>query len=204
MVNYGEGKIYKLWSPSTDKIYVGSTTKKYLSQRLSEHIQSLREYVSGKTTRWTTSFEILIRYDDVHIELLENYPCKTKDELRRKEGEYIRKLECVNRCIAGRTPKERYQDDKERILQRFKGYYEENKEKIQQIQRKWREENRERKREMDRKYREANKEKIKNNDREYYKRNSEKITCNCGALITKHNLKSHQKTLKHLNTISTE
>lgn len=33
MVNYGKTKIYKIWSPKGDNIYIGSTTKEYLSQR---------------------------------------------------------------------------------------------------------------------------------------------------------------------------
>ena len=37
MVNYGNSKIYKIWSPNGDNIYIGSTTKKYLSQRMVEH-----------------------------------------------------------------------------------------------------------------------------------------------------------------------
>ena len=34
---YQQGKIYKLISSETDKIYIGSTCKKYLSQRLQDH-----------------------------------------------------------------------------------------------------------------------------------------------------------------------
>jgi hypothetical protein len=38
MVNYGNGKIYKIVRLSDDVvIYVGSTTKEYISQRLVEH-----------------------------------------------------------------------------------------------------------------------------------------------------------------------
>ena len=32
MVNYANSKVYKIWSTQGDKIYVGSTTKQYLSQ----------------------------------------------------------------------------------------------------------------------------------------------------------------------------
>jgi len=37
MVNYEYGKIYKLTSIETENIYIGSTTKKRLCQRLTEH-----------------------------------------------------------------------------------------------------------------------------------------------------------------------
>jgi hypothetical protein len=46
MVNYQEGKIYKIISPLTDKIYVGSTTKKYLSERLCRHLCDYKRYLN--------------------------------------------------------------------------------------------------------------------------------------------------------------
>lgn len=38
VVNYKFGKIYKLCSDETDKIYIGSTAQKYLSQIFGEKI----------------------------------------------------------------------------------------------------------------------------------------------------------------------
>ena len=37
MVNYANSKVYKIWSTQNNKIYVGSTTKQYLSQRMDSH-----------------------------------------------------------------------------------------------------------------------------------------------------------------------
>ena len=37
MVNYSNGKIYKIESDLGDLIYIGSTTKYYLSQRMERH-----------------------------------------------------------------------------------------------------------------------------------------------------------------------
>jgi hypothetical protein len=42
MVNYGNGKIYKIESHLGDKIYIGSTTKQYLSQRMDKHRSEYR------------------------------------------------------------------------------------------------------------------------------------------------------------------
>ena len=42
MVNYSNGKIYKIVSNNTDKIYIGSTTVK-LAVRKARHIQSIKE-----------------------------------------------------------------------------------------------------------------------------------------------------------------
>ena len=108
MPDYQNGKIYKLWSLEGDDIYIGSTTQS-LAVRKAEH--------KRKDTCYS---KILFeKYDDVKIELIEEYPCKNKMELNKREGYYIRNNECVNKSIAGRTKKE-YD----------KKYREENKEKI--------------------------------------------------------------------------
>ena len=36
-MDYSKTKIYKIWSPLGDKIYVGATTKNYLSERMTAH-----------------------------------------------------------------------------------------------------------------------------------------------------------------------
>jgi hypothetical protein len=45
------------------------------------------------------------KYDDVRIELIEEFPCENKMELNKREGHYIRTLDCVNKVIPGRTQK---------------------------------------------------------------------------------------------------
>ena len=107
MPDYKNGKIYKLWSPEGDDIYIGSTTIS-LSRRKAKH-----------KSQNNTSKILFEKYTDVRIELLEEYPCDNKEQLLKKEGEYIRNNNCVNRCIAGTTRKEQN-----------KNYYENNKEKI--------------------------------------------------------------------------
>ena len=49
-----------------------------------------------------------------------------------REGYYIKNNDCVNKNIAGRTIKEWYEDNKEKLLKQQKQYYVDNKEKIQQ------------------------------------------------------------------------
>ena len=113
MVNYNKGKIYKIECLTTGLIYVGSTTKDYLSQRLTKHICAYRQYLRG-TYRFTTSFKI-IENNNYRIELLEEVNCETKDQLLIREGHYIRLLDCVNRCVAGRTDKQYWIDKKDDI-----------------------------------------------------------------------------------------
>jgi len=58
-------------------MYIGSTAKKKLSERMADHRTDYRKWLKNpaKYNR-TTSFEIL-KYPDCRIILLENYPRKT-------------------------------------------------------------------------------------------------------------------------------
>jgi hypothetical protein len=107
MVNYNLGKIYKLVSHLTDKIYIGSTAEKYLSRRLESHRSDQRKYLAGEMNH-ITSYEML-QYPDVAIVLLESYPCATKDELLSRERFWIdNNLNiCVNKVRPKITPEER-------------------------------------------------------------------------------------------------
>ena len=121
MVNYKNSKIYTIRSHHTDKIYIGSTCNE-LRKRLHQHKYKYKYYLNGKY-HYTSSFEI-VKYDDAYIELYEYYPCNNKVELLKREGELIRKLDCVNKQIAGRSNKEK-----------CKEYYKTNKIKILEKQR---------------------------------------------------------------------
>jgi len=131
MSKYSQGKIYKLTSSQTDKVYIGSTTRT-LTKRLSQHKSSFKRWKNGKYS-YTSSYE-LIKYDDVYIELLELCPCESRKELEKEEGKLIIENNCVNKYVVGRTKKEydkiyRHKN-KEKIKERQKEYVEANKEKI--------------------------------------------------------------------------
>ena len=103
MPDYKNGKIYCIRSYQTDDVYIGSTTQK-LCRRMTDHRKKYKGWVKGKR-QYTTSYEI-IKLCNAYIELLELFPCGCKDELHKKECEYIRNMKCVNKCIPGRTQKE--------------------------------------------------------------------------------------------------
>ncbi len=95
-VNYGNGKIYKIWSPShPELVYYGSTIQA-LSRRMAEHRSAINKcaYVSSS---------LVLKYDDAKIELVEDYPCERKELLLAREGYFIRENVCVNKQIPGRT-----------------------------------------------------------------------------------------------------
>ncbi len=100
MVNYQNGKIYKIVSNQTENIYIGSTTKQYLSQRIGQHLADYKRYLQKKF-RYISSFEI-VKYDDAKIILIQNFACASKDELRAKEQEIISQYGnlCVNKYNA--------------------------------------------------------------------------------------------------------
>jgi hypothetical protein len=109
------GRIYKIVSEQTDKIYIGSTVKT-LSERLESHETDYEKWFCNnfKRTYYYTSFEIL-KYGDYKIILLEEYPCSCTNELTKREGYYqIKQFNiCVNSLIAGGRPKISKIDDNE-------------------------------------------------------------------------------------------
>lgn len=159
MPNYKAGKIYAIRSHQTDLVYIGSTTQP-LSKRLAEH--------KHKTKTKNISSKQLFSYEDVYIELIEDYPCETKEQLNRREGEIIRNTNCVNKRIAGRTKKEHYEDNRETLIQEKRIYEKKNRDIILERRREYREKNRDRINEKKKEYYEANKEKISEQRKERY------------------------------------
>lgn len=95
MERYQHGKIYKIVCNITDKVYIGSTCKKLLSQRLAEHVQSFKRWENGNKKGGITSFQIL-QGNDYYIELIELVSCTSKDELLMRERFHIKNNDCVN------------------------------------------------------------------------------------------------------------
>jgi len=164
MVNYKNGKIYKLFSYDNDLVYVGSTTQA-LSERLGKH-----KCPSNKAC----SKILFENSNNVKIELIENCECDNIEQLHRLEGEYIRRLDCVNKNIPGRTDKEYREDNKEQLKEYSKEWYENNKEHLKQYMKEYSENNKEQIKEREKEYREKNKEQIKERRKEYYEKSKEK------------------------------
>jgi len=224
MPNYQNGKIYSIRSHLTDDVYIGSTIET-LAKRLFNHKRYYKRWLITKKL-YTTSFKIIEKDpENCYIELVENYPCNSKNELERREGETIRNTTCVNKNIAGRTKKEYYNNNKEIIAEKSKQYYnnnkeqkieknkqynENNKEQIKEYQKQYRqtnketivekakqsrENNKEKKAEIDKQYRENNKEKIS-------ERKKQKYTCECGSTLTITTKSRHEKTTKHQSFVN--
>lgn len=220
-LNYQNGKIYCIRSYQTDDIYIGSTTRP-LSERKSGHVRKYARWQNGHKD-YTSSFELL-KYDDHYIELVEYFPCNSKEELHKREGEITRETEnCVNKLIAGRNAKEWYQENKEIIKNKVKIYRRENKEKIKQRSQLYYAKNKEQINEKRRdfysenkepfsitakKYYQENKEIIKQKSKENYEKNKEKLyekyKCECGSTLTKGGQRRHEKTKSHIKWLEAQ
>ena len=119
MVNYQNGKIYRIVCNETGEQYIGSTCEP-LCRRLAVHKAEMKR--SDGTNRYISSFQILKR-GSYSIILIENYPCEHKDELHRRERFYLESMECIN-C------RKRPIINKDEIKEQKRLYYINNKDTI--------------------------------------------------------------------------
>ena len=146
--NYQKGKIYRIYCLSGEEgdEYIGSSCRDYLCQRWGQHRAGYRQWKQGKCNK-CYSYDLFDKYglDNCIIELLEEYPCDTVEQLNRKEGEYIKQRKCINRIIAGQTKNEfcilyraipeNRERQKERQRARYSEYRKKNKDKQNEQQR---------------------------------------------------------------------
>ena len=99
-MDYKNGKVYQILNNVNNEVCVGSTVQP-LSKRLNKHKSDCK-------TR-DCKFPKLIREigeNNCYIELIETYPCNSKEELNARGGYYIRERGTLNNKISGRTRKE--------------------------------------------------------------------------------------------------
>ena len=173
MDKYNNAKIYKIIDNNYTKCYIGSTCES-LSQRMARHRRHYKYYLTTNPKKSMTSFYLFdeMCIDNCKIELIESFPCNNKEELLKREGFHIQKNECVNRCIAGRTPKE-YKEyynpmNTEKIKEGLHNWYEKNKEKVKQYNETNRDKIKEYQKEYSQTYRQENKEHLKKQKKDYY------------------------------------
>jgi ribosome-interacting GTPase 1 len=196
MTNYNNGKIYKI-EPICDhdenEIYIGSTTKDMLCQRMATHRMHYKQWKEGKRNK-TMSHDLFDKYgiENCSIILIENVDANSKDELLAREKHYIKTLKCINKYIPKQTDREYYEKNKECILQKCKQYKQDNKEKIKENAKIYSQNNKEKISEKNKQYAKDNKEKLKG-----YR--SKTINCECGRTYTLGHKLRHFKSQKHQN-----
>ena len=100
MNRYENGKIYRIIDVGYAKCYVGSTCES-LSKRMTRHREKFMAYQRGNKREYATSFLLFEEFgiENCKIELLENFPCSSREELLQREGGYIQAFVCVNKVI---------------------------------------------------------------------------------------------------------
>ena len=220
---YQNSLIYKLVHKNdqdNENIYVGSTTN--FRGRKIQHKGFCYNEKNIKSNRYLYQF---IRenggWDEWEMIAIETYPCESKRELEIRERFNIESLKAkLNKNIPTRTPKEHYEDNKERILNRHyqyrqdnrdkiseqkKQYYEENVDKISEYQKQYREENVDKISEYQKQYQQDNRDEIKTqrkekadaNRVEIRKKQNKKVNCECGCIVSYSNFAIHRNSDKH-------
>ena len=183
MTNYQNGKIYLITSPSTDKVYVGSTVNS-LSARLRGHRAKPKENCSSRE---------IIDLGNYVISLLHDFPCNTREELLQEEQRVMELYpNKVNYMKAFQTEAELKQYANEQRIKYYKKYPKKCAEQSKA-------------------YYEANKDKINKQSLKRYEENKQEIkkikntvhTCECGKTYTHANKARHNKTKIHLEHFKT-
>ena len=129
---YSNGKIYIIRNTENKLIYIGSTTQP-LSKRFYAHKMSLTGKDKGMKL-YSAMREI--GTDKFYIELIETFPCDSKEKLLSREGHYIRLHDSFkngyNSVISGRTTSQWLKDNEEVLKEKSKTYYCNNIDKIKQ------------------------------------------------------------------------
>ena len=213
MERYANAKVYMIepiCEHEEGDIYIGSTCKKYLSQRFSVHTNAYKGWQKNKK-KYVSSYELFEKYgfENCKIILLEDYPCDNKNQLLSREAHYQKSMKCVNKLVAFRSTeewKEYHQIYHQENKEEKKIYYEQNKEQIKEQRKIYYDENKEQISEQRKIYYEENKEQISEQRKIYYEQNKEKklepITCECGSVITKNHYKKHCNSGKHQRLMS--
>jgi hypothetical protein len=197
LLNMKKYDIYLIWSKDCDGNilrYYGSTAN--FIKRKSEHKKNYNKWVkAGRPNNNTKCSSVYILDNgDWKMEKIDEI-IGERWEAKKKEGEYQKNNQCVNICIASRSKKERYNDNRGEILKKCKEYRLAHREEILKKNKEYRLAHRDEILEKKKENYNLNKDKI-------LERMKEKITCECGDVLTKCNLARHLKTNKHINFIN--
>jgi len=179
---YLNGVIYRLQC-NDSYYYIGSTINN-LNARISCHKFHSKQFPEKKLYKHINN----IGWDNVEIELVEEFSCSSKKELNKREDYYIQAAKNMNDVFCLNL--NRAYVTKEEKKENMKKYAEENKTQINEYNISYREKNAhkikdykdfynivcaDKKSEYNKKYAEENEEKVKNARKKYYEENKETI-----------------------------
>ena len=169
---YKNGKIYRVCDVGYTKFYYGSTVQP-LSMRMGGHRVAYNRYIKGSSKYRLDVFSLFDEFgvENCKIELVEHFPCNNKSELERQEGHHIQNNDCENKRIAGRTYKEYYEQNIEKI----KKYRQDHKVETQNYNKQYRDQHSDELNDYQKTYRAEHKDNARKYRLEYWKNNKEQL-----------------------------
>tara|TARA_R110000824_G_scaffold157869_3_gene331403 strand:+ start:3251 stop:3715 length:465 start_codon:yes stop_codon:yes gene_type:complete len=106
--DYSKGQIYKLTNPDCTDIYIGSSVRR-LSRRLWAH----RDHATLGRKSYGNIFET----DNYTIEKIEDFPCESSEQLRKREREILEltKSMCPHHTICNQHSPWRNEEERKRL-----------------------------------------------------------------------------------------
>ncbi len=161
---YQRGKIYSM-TGDDGHYYIGSTT-----QTLASHFHQHKEFSKTHDTR-VYEYCKRVGWKNITMELLENYPCNSSEELHTREEYHLAPMRddplCLNINRAHLTPEVRKMAVKE--------YYEENREQLVSYQEVYREEHPDRVAACQAAYKASRRKELAEKQRAYAKEHQEEL-----------------------------
>ena len=159
-------KIYKITSTAGEKVYIGSTIRT-LEHRWSQHPgDCMSKVLFEEYGRETCSIHL--------IEEVKEDQCIERERWWIENTEYV-----VNQMVPGRTYKEWYMQNRERLIKKTADYYIQNRQRRLISLSRYREEHKDEREEL----------------------LTTPIVCECGDISTKRNIARHRKSKKHLSKV---
>jgi len=186
-MDYQNGRVYQILNNIDNDVYVGSTCST-LTKRLSWHKHRYDRQDKQHVPLYAKMHEL--GFDQFYIELVEQYPCNTREELRAREGHYIRERGTLNKVVAGRTQNQWRIDNKEKVDEHRRQYIASRREHFRAYHAQWRADNKDTQNKL-------NIQRYHENKELYNKARLTKETCpTCGTMVAKCNMSRHQQSNK--------
>ena len=100
--DFSKAKIYKITNDFNNEVYIGSTCNT-LNRRFIKHKSDSKRDENKNRPIYKLMNEI--GFERFRIQLIEDYHCEDKYQLRQREGHFIREQGTLNKLVAGREKK---------------------------------------------------------------------------------------------------
>ena len=173
---YQKGRIYKITDVAYNDCYYGSTIEPLTKRMIHHKHKCFNQNISQETcVRSVNSIFNKYSLENCKIELVENFPCTSKEKLVKREG-HIRNNECVNKefNVSERTTEEYRHEERDKLNVRSQEYYRDHVEERRTYQKECRMNNVAKIRQQNVNYRERIKETL-----------TSPISCGCGLVSNK-------------------